>query len=245
MKKVIKLTESDLMRIVKRVLSEQDNTGKTFVNKSKETIRTVGNSGEYDYNYLENTIPISKIAKVINDSITGNIVKSVGKFVSNSSSTLRSTVQDNEAVVEALFIRISKERDPIAAFNQVRQDYYKQFKSDMMTDIKDDIDINQKYHKESIASLLSKIQKSKPNGQEDKKDEEVSIVTNNDKAYDYKFVKRIKNRMYCKYYYRSKQSDGPWIEATGTALSAIIKTVKFSIPKCNPGDAGPPKYNIK
>jgi hypothetical protein len=210
---------------------ESNNDGKNFVNKTKETVRTVGNSGEYDYNYIENTIPISKIAKLVNDSITG--------------------IQDNEAVVEALFIRISKERDPIAAFKQVRQDYYKQFNSDMMTDIKNDIDINQKYHKESIASLLTKIQKS-GNNQSNNNDEESEVVQggSND-PYEYKFIKRIGNRIYCKYYYRKKydsnqnRNDAPWIEAKGNGLTSIINKVKFKLPKCMPGDAGPPRYNFK
>jgi len=210
---------------------ESNNDGKNFVNKTKETVRTVGNSGEYDYNYIENTIPISKIAKLVNDSITG--------------------IQDNEAVVEALFIRISKERDPIAAFKQVRQDYYKQFNSDMMTDIKNDIDINRKYHKESIASLLTKIQKS-GNNQSNNNDEESEVVQggSND-PYEYKFIKRIGNRIYCKYYYRKKydsnqnRNDAPWIEAKGNGLTSIINKIKFKLPKCMPGDAGPPRYNFK
>jgi len=90
------------------------------------------------------SVELYKIAEVIKDNIS-------------------TPFMDNEAVVESLFIRISKERDPIGAFIQVRKDYHKKFNSDMMAVITGNMGINKKYHKESIASLLVKIQKSGSN----------------------------------------------------------------------------------
>jgi len=158
MKKIIKLTESDLTRIVKRVLMEQgENTpyqgGRKTVATGKDTLRAIASSGEIDYNYIENQIPIDSLHELIYDAITMD----GGNF---------GELGDDEAVVEAAFLRILKEKNPLQAYQKVSNNYLRTYRDDMYTDdmwgdIKYDINVFEKYHKQSLKKSYDLIQKSK------------------------------------------------------------------------------------
>lgn len=165
MKRIIKLTEADLTRIVKKVIMEQGKNvpyegGRKTVSTMKDTLRSLFSSGSIDYNYLENKIPIDRLHFIIHGAITqldpfgegGDYDYHFGGF------------GDDEAVVESAFIRILKETNPKQALEKVKRLYRDEYGSDMMSDIRLDINIYEKYHdlpnKPSIADALDQIQKS-------------------------------------------------------------------------------------
>jgi len=114
---VIKLTESDIKKIVKKVLTEQN----------------------YDYEFIENIDDADKLYHLIKDAI--------GMFM------------DDEAVVEAAFMAFDKNPDLYHEANEIflNDEYWKKVfnnrKTSLLGIVKRNININQIYHKKSIARI--------------------------------------------------------------------------------------------
>jgi len=152
MKRIIKLTESDLTRIIKRIIKEQGENvpykgGRKSVATGKDTARAILSSGEIDYNYIENEIPIDELHILIFDAMTTD----GGNF---------GEMGDDEAVVEAAFLRILKEPNPLQAYKKVSDNFLRKYRYDMWEDIKENINVFEKYHKQTLKKSYDLIQKS-------------------------------------------------------------------------------------
>jgi hypothetical protein len=83
-KKVVKLTEGDLMNIVKRVISEQKTKGKLFFafdNENTDFQGTIGSDG-YLYPYAED-LTTWKIGPILKVPYTGPVVVRIDKRKNN------------------------------------------------------------------------------------------------------------------------------------------------------------------
>jgi len=137
-------------------------TGKEFVDATKQTLSRMIDSGDFDYSFIENRMTDTEAAKLFED------------IVNKESNEFFYILP--EAVVEAIFIRIKNGGCQFFVDFMNRYDYdlwntYVKFEEKTKTTIIEfkpliehlkmvltnvlDIDINKKYHKESIASILS------------------------------------------------------------------------------------------
>jgi len=126
--KVVNLTESDLRRIVKKVISEQQITDSV-----RAEVRNLLD-GDIDYNTIENLTDPKMILQVI--------LQSIGY------------VYDDEAPVEAAFMAIEKGGREL--YDKVNSLYKKELRTDgdLIDYVKDNVDITRKWHKRSIASMI-------------------------------------------------------------------------------------------
>ena len=151
MKRIVRLTESDLTRIVKRVLKEQSEDPRKKVKKAKEVEREVTQGGDYDYEYIKNRIPLTELPEIFYDATTG-------------------AGGDDEALIVAALLRIQKERSPLTAWNKVSADYKRAYPrnsvkmttGDLYMDIKQDVELDIAYYDgKSIRQVYNDIQANK------------------------------------------------------------------------------------
>ena len=166
MKRIIRLTESDLTRIVRRVIKEQS----------------------IDYNFIETRMSPKELADLIYSSLDNvfsdldrgtetkkeylgkngavgeyRLIRNAKKEMPKDYSTLDIYQWGNaEAPVEAAFLNMSIPLKKVgscpecwAKFNEVSKLYKQRFNRDLMKDVKEEIDIYKIYHKKSIASIIS------------------------------------------------------------------------------------------
>jgi hypothetical protein len=177
MKKVIRLTESDLTRIVRRVINEQNEP--SFIQSIKNLYRDVVDGGDIDYDYIENSATAKELADLIYESLKDwdssnlyrgknpeanrdNLQNAQNPLPKDYSALEIDTEGDTEAVVEAAFLNMSK---PLKTegncpecwkkYTEVSKLYKQRFNRYMIKDVKDNIDIYRKYHKKSINSIIN------------------------------------------------------------------------------------------
>jgi hypothetical protein len=149
--KVVNLTESDLQRIVKRVLKEQVPSGNpssqyaadivgdvqdTVQKQSMKLGRDIwsGPQGKIDYNTIENLKSPKQIVKVIKGALGGW------------------GLQDDEAVVESAFIAMEKVG---GLFDKVNKIFIQEEEEGVIPYVESAMEINQTYHKVSILNIIS------------------------------------------------------------------------------------------
>lgn len=133
-------------------------SGKQFVDAGKETTSRMLDSGDFDYNYIENRISDSDAAKLLNDILD----KEDSNFLYNLP----------EAVIEAIFLRVKNGGCGFfydffmkIEHSNMFEDYITFNTETKLFDVnwtnvkkyfetKLPMDINKTYHKESIASIL-------------------------------------------------------------------------------------------
>lgn len=146
MKKVVRLTESDLNRIVKRVLNEQSTPPLKTSMGGSSVLGKFGLGGDIDYNRIERLTNPKEIAQVILKGLCFN-EKGMRSFACN----------DQEALVEAAFMSF------LNYYKKTKSSYYELYKpveeiinkifgrnDPLIYIIRDYMDINKKYHKMSI-----------------------------------------------------------------------------------------------
>jgi hypothetical protein len=152
MKRIIKITESDLVKIVKKLLKEQsDDDPRKKVKKAKEVEREITQGGDYDYDYIKNKIPLTDLPEIFYDATTG-----LGG--------------DDEALIVAALLRIQKEKNPLTAWDKISSDYKRMYPSniingttgDLYKDIEQDVELDIAYYdKKSIRQVYNDIQGNK------------------------------------------------------------------------------------
>lgn len=150
MKRVIRLTESDLNRIVKRVLNEQSTPPLKTSMGGSSVLGKLGIGGDIDYKRIERLTNPNDIAQVILKGLCFN-EKGMRSFACN----------DQEALVEAAFMSfLNYSGNKYSLYKQVEDIINKIFgKNDPLIYIIDDyMDIKKKYHKMSISDQFDKFQ---------------------------------------------------------------------------------------
>ena len=185
MKRIIRLTESDLNRIVKRVIKEQ-----SISSTVKNMFRDFMEGGDIDYNYIENSMTSKELADLMYASLNDNIFSDLDRgtetkteyyyYQDKPKEIIKKTTQNPkempkdysaadfnewgnaEAPVEAAFLNMSKPLKKEGSciecwkkFKEVSDQYKQRFNRDLMKDVKNQIDIYKKYHKKSIAAIIS------------------------------------------------------------------------------------------
>jgi len=132
--KVINLTESDLRRIVKKVISEQK-----ISDTVRAEIRNILDGADIDYRTIENLTDADMILEVIFQSI-GVVTKGFA---------------DDEAPIEAAFMAIEKGGKEL--YDEVNNLYKKinHTDEDIIDYVKSHIDIRRIWHKKSIANMIN------------------------------------------------------------------------------------------
>lgn len=171
MKKVIRLTESDLMRIVKRVIKEQDTNPQDdkpdFLKRTATTLKKgikhgltdlknlldktgIHRSGNFDYNYIENYATPNELREML---------YKISDDVSTADRDDDFFYNVPEAVVESFFIgfknAILKKKigcKEMSNWREQSQEIYENL-------INFGMDPTKVYHKQSIASSLSEMKK--------------------------------------------------------------------------------------
>ena len=174
MKRIVRLTESDLSRIVRRVINEQNEP--SFMQSIKNLYRDFVEGGDIDYNYIENSATAKELADLIyaslkvgtlyrgkNPEAEPKLFKSLENPLPKDYGAPDFTIDgDAEATVEAAFLNMSK---PLKTegncpecwkkYTEVSKLYKQRFNRYMIKDVKDNIDIYRKYHKKSINSIIN------------------------------------------------------------------------------------------
>ena len=139
MKKVVRLTESDLIRIVKRVIKEQSNSGKSVTEKGLNTVLNKVAKYEGDLKTLKPICDFCKSSGVYKQSNTDSLISMVSDAVSGLDNPLNIMGGGSISEVAKIIRTKSKSADETCAlikyYDVDGEDFYEAIYDDSITKI--------------------------------------------------------------------------------------------------------------